>query len=334
MRRMRSVLASIGLAAALAGLVLAPVSASYPGKHNGRIAFGVRAADGSANIFSVKPDGAGRTQLTHGPGNHLCAAYSADGRSIAYCSDVSGSFEIWTMHQDGSNQRQLTHLGGFATFPDFSPTGRKVIFGGTEGADEHTEIYVVDAHDGSGLQALTSCAGFGPGCFNDTPAWSPDGTKIVFIHGDDYDQVEDHPVNQQVWVMNADGTNPHAVTSGSDPKDQVPDWSPNGSKIAFNAQSSSGGQIWVMDANGANPQQLTGCASGADWPCATGDDFGTAWSPDGTKISFVRDLRAIGGSDRPVMVMDADGSHVHRLSATLNLAAVPAWQPVAPPKGH
>ena len=56
----------------------------------------------------------------------------------------------------------------------------------------------------------------------------------------------------------------------------------------------------------------------------SGDDFGTAWSPDGTKISFVRDLRAIGGSDRPVMVMDADGSHVHRLTATLGLDAVPA----------
>ena len=52
MRRMRSLLLSIGLAAALAGLTLGPVAASYPGHHNGRIAFGIRGADGS-NIFSV-----------------------------------------------------------------------------------------------------------------------------------------------------------------------------------------------------------------------------------------------------------------------------------------
>ena len=52
MRRMRSLLLSIGLAAALAGLTLGPVAASYPGHHNGRIAFGIRGADG-ANIFSV-----------------------------------------------------------------------------------------------------------------------------------------------------------------------------------------------------------------------------------------------------------------------------------------
>ena len=66
--------------AALAGLTLAPVSASYPGHQNGRVAFGIRAADDSSNIFSVRPDGPGLKQLTTGPDNHFCPAYSADGR--------------------------------------------------------------------------------------------------------------------------------------------------------------------------------------------------------------------------------------------------------------
>jgi TolB protein len=296
------------------------------------IAFGVRAADGSSNIFSVRPDGHGQKQLTHGSGNHLCPAWSADGKTIAYCSDVSGSWEIWTMRQDGSQQRQLTNLGGFATFPDIAPNGKTIIFSATEGADEHTEIYVVSAKDGQGLEALTSCVGFGPGCFNDTPAWSPDGTKIVFIHADDFD-ADGNPVGQQVWVMDANGSNAHPLTSDPAPKDQVPDWSPDGTKIAYNANAANGGQIWVMDADGGHQHQLTGCAAVDPAPCAIGDDFGTAWSPDGSKIAFLRDLRAIGGSDRPVMVMDADGSHVHRLTATPSLDAVPAWQAKAP-LGH
>ena len=134
MRRTRSLLLSIGLAAALAGLTLAPVAASYPGHHNGRIAFGVRGADG-ANIFSIRPNGKGQKQLTKGPGFHLCPSFSPDGRTIAYCSNVSGAWEIWTMNANGSKQRQLTHLNGFATFPDFSPNGKTIAFGGTEGAD-------------------------------------------------------------------------------------------------------------------------------------------------------------------------------------------------------
>ena len=146
-------------AAALAGLALGPVAASYPGHHNGRIAFGIRGADG-ANIYSIHPNGTGQKQLTKGTGFHLCPSFSADGRTIAYCSNLSGSWEIWTMRANGTNQRQLTHLGGFATFPDFSPDGKTIAFGGTEGADEHTEIYAVDAKTGGGLHALTSCAAY------------------------------------------------------------------------------------------------------------------------------------------------------------------------------
>src|SRR5262245_14405561 len=88
MSRKRLLALAMGLAAILTATSLAPVLATYPGAVNGRIAFGVRAADGSSNIFSAMPDGSGLRQLTTGAGNHLCAAYSADGKQIAYCSDV------------------------------------------------------------------------------------------------------------------------------------------------------------------------------------------------------------------------------------------------------
>lgn len=325
MRRTRPILLSVAIAALLASATLGSVSATYPGATNGRIAFGVRAADGSANIFSAQPNGTALQQLTHGPGNHLCPSYSADGHQMAFCADTSGAFEIWTMKPNGTKQQQLTHLGGFATFPDFSPDGTKIAFGGTEGADPNTEIYVVSAATGGGLQALTSCASFGPGCFNDTPAWSPDGTSIVFIHADD--STDDGAINSQVWVMDADGQHPHPLTATDAPKDQVPDWSPDGSKISFQSGGFGNGGIWVMNADGSDQHQLTGCDPSATTVCADGDDFGTAWSPDGTKIAFLRDLRAAGGAGRPVYVMNADGSDQHRLLAGSSLQAVPAWQP-------
>ena len=321
MSRTRLFVLSVGLAATLIATSLAPVLASYPGAENGRIAFGVRAADGSANIFSALPDGTGLRQLTTGSGNHLCAAYSADGQQIAYCSDASGSFEIWAMKQNGTKRHQVTHLNAFSTFPDFSPNGSKIAFTSYVDADGSDEIYVVNASNGLGLTKLTDCPGAGTFCINDFPAWSPNGRQIAYVHAERFDG-DGNALDEQVWVMDADGGHNHALTTDAPPKDQVPDWSPDGSKIAY----ASGPSIWVMNANGTNQHQLTGCGPLDPSPCATGDDFGPAWSPDGTKIAFLRAFQELGIHSRPVFVMNADGSNQHQLVAGLRLDAVPSWQ--------
>ena len=59
--------------------------------------------------------------------------------------------------------------------------------------------------------------------------------------------------------MDADGSNPHPLTTGPAPKDQVPDWSPDGSKIVFHAGGFGSGGIWVMNADGSGQHQLSGC---------------------------------------------------------------------------
>ena len=317
--------ASPTLAASPSSAIVYPTPVAPAGIHNGRIAAGVRAADGSANIFAALADGSDVRQLTTGTGNHLCAAYSADGNLMAYCADVSGSFEIWTMKPDGSQQKQVTDLGGRALFPDISPDGKKIAFAGTEGADPRTEVYVVDAATGTDLVALTSCANLKPGCSNDYPAWSPDGSLIVYIHADDFN-ADETPVNAQVWVMNADGSNQRQLTTDSPAKDQVPSWSPDGAWITYASGEGVAEGIWVMAADGSSNHQLTGCRPGDPTPCATGSDFGPVWSPDGTRIAFLRSFMELGTNDRPVFVMNADGSDQHRLTAGTILQAVPAWQ--------
>jgi TolB protein len=68
-----------------------------------------------------------------------------------------------------------------------------------------------------------------------------------------------------------------AVVAACACRGQLPDWSPDGSKIA----PPGFGRIFVMNADGSNPTQLT---------FGPGDDFGAAWSPDGSQIAFVRDF--------------------------------------------
>jgi YVTN family beta-propeller protein len=82
-----------------------------------------------------------------------------------------------------------------------------------------------------------------------------------------------------------------------------------------------------MNADGSDPHQLAGCKPSDASPCAGGDLFGPTWSPDGTQIAYV--ALSADGKDRPVMIMNADGTNPHRLMAAgPSIQFVPAWQPV------
>ena len=287
-------------ATALAALVLVlslplTASATYPGSVDGRLAIG-SGVDGNFDIYTVLPNGQALQRLTTDPLFDACPAWSADGKNIAWCHGVQrgGVIDVWTMKQDGSDKRRVTDLGGRATFPDFSPDGSKLLF--TNAAiGASSDLFVIGV-DGTGLvQLTTNPANDGLGAF------SPDGRQIVFT--------SDRTGVGQVYVMDADGSDVTQLTFDDAWKDQLPDWSPDGSKIAYAAGDP--GDILVMNADGTDQHTIVGGPT---------DDFGSAWSPDGEQIAFIR------FDDRTVRVADADGSGVHAVRA-FGLQAVPAWQP-------
>jgi Tol biopolymer transport system component len=117
---------------------------------------------------------------------------------------------------------------------------------------------------------------------------------------------------EDVWLMNADGSNQRQLTFDERPKDQVPDWKPDGTQITYECAPA----ICVMHADGSGQMLLT-------FPSGAAYDFGPAWSPDSTQIAFVRFLN---DANRNVYIMNADGSDPHAVHPT-GLQAVPAWQP-------
>jgi Tol biopolymer transport system component len=131
-----------------------------------------------------------------------------------------------------------------------------------EGQPPKATMYVVEP-DGTGIAKLI-----------DLPpirhmAWSPDGSKIAF------------GVPGGISVMNADGTGLESVTECGPPKcdgDASPDWSPNGTSIAFVRFDGFRDGLWVVNADGSDPRPLqTGFVS----------MNALAWSPDGREIAVV-----------------------------------------------
>ena len=132
-------------------------------------------------------------------------------------------------------------------------------------------------------------------CFDRTPKWSPDGSKVMFISNrNEYSQ---HQWN--IWVVNSNLSNPESLT------DEIPEgpfnnpkWSPDGSKIVFTKHDES---IWIMDANGSNETELY---PGSLDP--KGYVYDLEWSPDGLMISFTQSKYTSGGS-RTIYVMELGG---------------------------
>ena len=83
---------------------------------------------------------------------------------------------------------------------------------------------------------------------------SPDGTKVLYGVG--YTSVKDNKSNRELFVMNADGTDNHAITHTA-LSEQNAVWSKDGSKIFFLSAESGKMQMWQMKADGTERKQIS-----------------------------------------------------------------------------
>ena len=188
---------------------------------------------------------------------------------------------------------------GPQTTSQTAPKSGQIVFQSTRPGSP-PELLVMDP-DGSNLKTL-----LGGSAAYQSPAFSPDGSRIAFSSNRDGDFA--------IYVMNRDGTGVARVT-GPGTYDDSPSWSPDGSKLVFTRSFSFGVAMMVAKVDGTGETALTSVVTSGylDWP---------AWSPDGTKIAYT------GGGTPHISVMNADGSGAVALPAlagdTVDHAA---WSP-------
>ena len=201
---------------------------------------------------------------------------------IYFVSSRTGTKEIWAMDYDGQNQRQITHLGSVSLSPRISPDGSRLAFASLDRSGWSIRMYSMD------LSRLVSFPGGTAGGSNQSPAWSADGTKIAFSSSRSGDP--------EIWVADANGGNPHKITSFSGP-DVGPTWNPRtNSQIAWVSGRTGEPQIYIMDQDGSNVQRMTD----------GGYAISPSWSTSGAMLTFSWNRKygpgAPGGQD--IYVMD------------------------------
>ena len=267
--------------------------------------------------------------------------------------------QIWIENADGSNVRKLVSDTFTDNSASLSPDGKTVAFYQLADPALPGTIMLVKV-DGSGLHELdTGSRAKGCDAAPEGDAWSPDGSRIVFVRfcfdssgtfieagiwtikidGTDAQQVtsnrpashaEDHrvgwspdgrslvferldlsvsPERAAIFTIGVDGNHLRQVTpwklDGNDP-----DWSPEGSLIAFNASAepSPTQNIYTIRADATGLRKLT------SYDKAGQATYHPSWSPDGMQILFSHSPSTDGWGD--FFIMDRDGSNQHVVAKT------------------
>jgi Tol biopolymer transport system component len=87
-----------------------------------------------------------------------------------------------------------------------------------------------------------------------------------------------------VWLIHPDGTDDHQIASDVFEYQGLPDWSPDGTRLAFTTRGGETEPLYEYDLATQTSRELFACED----PCVGYDE--PAYSPDGTKVAFIRYL--------------------------------------------
>ena len=163
---------------------------------------------GNWDIAIISANGSHFRRVTTHAAWDFHPVWSPTGTHIAFESQRAEGTNIFTYAVDSGEIVQLTFTAGSNQQPAWSPDGSQILFNSDTdaGLGGAFDLYTMNA-DGSDVRRLTSHAGH-----DEFGIWSPDGTRIAFMIGGRDDQI---------GIMNADGTGQRALTTG--PGFKVPD---------------------------------------------------------------------------------------------------------------
>ena len=213
-------------------------------------------------------------------------AWSPDGGKIAFMSTRSGDPEIYVANADGSGVTRLTDTPGRDAHPAWTPDGKSILFQSPREGGQ-VRLFEMNA-DGTNQRSLSPTTGF---C--GVPLLSPNAAKIVFQCSASMEKIGTPEAPWRIYMLKRGGTEPRLISQGPG-NDQVPNWSPDGSRLLFFSDRGGTNQLYEMTLKSGEIVQLTN--GPAAWQVGQ-------YSPDGSRIAAVR----IEGDRKDIVIGDGKG---------------------------
>ncbi|MGC1620319.1 MAG: S9 family peptidase, partial [Candidatus Acidiferrum sp.] len=275
---------------------------------------------------------------------------SPDGKVVAYVLTVVDQKKnrressIWAVPADGSSApRRLSAEGFSSNSPRWNPDGKTLAFLSARATEPSSsekpksQIYLLSIAGGGEALALTRLKN-GVQSYQ----WSPEGSRIVVVStsgpmdgvaaADRKSDVRHYrhirykfndtgwfdDERRHLWVVNVPGGEAKQITEGQDWEDTDPQWSPDGTHIAFVSDrtgkaydGSHNTDVWVIPATGGTLTKISDHAF---------EDENPRWSPDGKQILFTGQTAA--HQFPKLYIADSSGGAASQL-AVKNLDMIP-----------
>ncbi|HET7751926.1 MAG TPA: S9 family peptidase [Terriglobales bacterium] len=197
-------------------------------------------------------------------------AWSPDGKTIAFITNISGRMNIWIVPSEGGWPTQLTVSDQRQFSPAWSPDGKWIAYMSDHDGDEQWDIFVVSPLSGEVINLTQT-----PEIAEEDPQWSPDGRMLAYMV---------KPKTSSTFEIDVMDFTTHEVrhlTSGT-PKERGnvrPLWSRDGKWIVYTQVHAKGtdSDVYVAEVATGKSTRLTP---------HTGEQLysADAWSPDGRKV--------------------------------------------------
>lgn len=280
-----------------------------------------RTSAGNTDIYSSDNTGGSLVRLTTAAAVETAPQLSPLRDIVAYASNATGHYQLYTMNRDGSNQRQITALSaeGYSNAGvgyRWSPDGAQLIYA------HYDQLYRIN-RDGSGLLLLaTAPAGRH---FRDCD-WTAQGNRLVV------QTIGSNPYDSELYLYNADGTNPVLFVSNLPGRVDSPSFSIDGTRVVYTRDvagfnSPVGRQldahVFIQRVDGTGtPVDVSSNGSATSSKTVGTNDLTPRYSPDGFRLIFVNRVND-DLSPPELWVADLDGRNRAKL---FNNAFLPDWQ--------